>query len=150
MNDTVIEKRESRSSKSKEWRMSNGNGHFLDVIFSIDLENRLRSHRNFSFARFESEQLNKLSGIIPSLQDDYRLTIDEKAVGLAFLPIGIVKMRFPSQNFASLVGACDQRVRITAATRCHFGRDRFARNVSCSFNDFKVGKSGRRTKVEGI
>lgn len=78
MNDTVIEKRESRSSKSKEWRMSNGNGHFLDVIFSIDLENRLRSHRNFSFARFESEQLNKLSGIIPSLQDDYRLTIDEK------------------------------------------------------------------------
>ena len=88
MNDTVIEKRESRSSKSKEWRMSNGNGHFLDVIFSIDLENRLRSHRNFSFARFESEQLNKLSGIIPSLQDDYRLTIDEEAVGLAFLPIG--------------------------------------------------------------
>lgn len=88
MNDTVIEKRESRSSKSKEWRMSNGNGHFLDVIFSIDLENRLRSHRNFSFARFESEQLNKLSGIIPSLQDDYRLTIDEKAVGLAFLSIG--------------------------------------------------------------
>ena len=86
MNDTVIEKRESRSSKSKEWRMSNG--HFLDVIFSIDLENRLRSHRNFSFARFESEQLNKLSGIIPSLQDDYRLTIDEEAVGLAFLPIG--------------------------------------------------------------
>lgn len=88
MNDTFIEKRESRSSKSKEWRMSNGNGHFLDVIFSIDLENKLRSHRNFSFARFESEQLNKLSGIIPSLQDDYRLTIDEKSVGLAFLPIG--------------------------------------------------------------
>ena len=55
MNDTFIEKRESRSSKSKEWRMSNGNGHFLDVIFSIDLENKLRSHRNFSFARFESE-----------------------------------------------------------------------------------------------
>ncbi len=31
MNDTVIEKRESRSSKSKEWRMSNGNGHFLNL-----------------------------------------------------------------------------------------------------------------------
>ena len=69
-------------------KAKNGECQTETVIFSIDLENKLRSHRNFSFARFESEQLNKLSGIIPSLQDDYRLTIDEKAVGLAFLPIG--------------------------------------------------------------
>lgn len=87
MNDTLIEKRESRSEKSKEWRMSNGAGHFLDVVFSIDLENRLRTHRSSSFSRFQSEQLNKLEKLVSGLTHDYRLTIDEEAVGLAFLPL---------------------------------------------------------------
>lgn len=88
MNETLIEKIEARHSKSKTWHLSNKEtGHFLDVIFNIDLERKMRTHRNFSFSRFESEQLNELMRMVPSLKNDYQLLIDQQTVGLAYLPL---------------------------------------------------------------
>ncbi|GET07756.1 hypothetical protein SY111_03800 [Ligilactobacillus agilis] len=59
MNETIIKKLESRMTEAKAWRLENSEtGHFLDVVFSLNLEDKMRNKRNFSFNRFESEQLN--------------------------------------------------------------------------------------------
>ncbi|GBG94805.1 hypothetical protein LFYK43_12640 [Ligilactobacillus salitolerans] len=87
MNNTVVEKTEARKQKSKEWTISNDSGHFLRVIFSLDLENNMKNVRNFSFNRFESEQLNNLSPLVPDLKEDFELTLDEGVIGNAFLPL---------------------------------------------------------------
>lgn len=87
MNNTVVEKTEARQEKDKEWTISNEAGHFLRVIFSVSLENDMKNQRNFSFNRFESEQLNNLSPLVANLKDDYELTVDCAAVGNGFLPL---------------------------------------------------------------
>ncbi|HIZ96146.1 MAG TPA: hypothetical protein H9803_05520 [Candidatus Ligilactobacillus excrementavium] len=87
MNNTVVEKTEARKEKDKEWTISNDAGHYLRVIFSVALENNMKNLRNFSFNRFESEQLNKLSPLVAHLTDDYELKIDDAVIGNAFLPL---------------------------------------------------------------
>lgn len=88
MNETLVEKIEARHDYSKAWRLANKeNGHYIDVTFNIDLEHVMREHRNFSFARFVSEQLNELSKLTPSLTKDYTLTIDQEAVAPTYLPL---------------------------------------------------------------
>ena len=37
MNNTVVEKTEARQDKDKEWTISNEDGHFLRVTFSVAL-----------------------------------------------------------------------------------------------------------------
>ncbi|GKS81590.1 hypothetical protein LPAF129_12760 [Ligilactobacillus pabuli] len=91
MNNTVVEKTEARQDKDKEWTISNEDGHFLRVTFSVALENNMKNLRNFSFNRFESEQLNNLSPLVPSLTDDYELIIDDSVIGNAFLPLDAQK-----------------------------------------------------------
>ncbi len=87
MNNTVVEKIEARKEKDKAWTISNDSGHYLRIIFSVDLENKMKNVRNFSFNRFESEQLNNLSPIVPELKDNYELKIDEGVIGNAYLPL---------------------------------------------------------------
>lgn len=87
MNETIVQKIESRCDKDKEWRLSNKNGNFLDVIFSVKLENTMKQQRNFSFNRFESEQLNELSKIVPKLTANYQVQIDNHTIGAGYLPL---------------------------------------------------------------
>ncbi|MCP0886534.1 hypothetical protein LB941_04180 [Ligilactobacillus sp. WILCCON 0076] len=88
MNETIIKKLESRMEKNKAWRLeSTQTGHFLDVVFSTNLEDTIRNKRNFSFNRFESEQLNELSRLMPQLENDYRLELTSSNIGLGYLPL---------------------------------------------------------------
>ncbi len=88
MNNTVIEKTEARVEKDTEWRLSNQkNGHFLDVIFCKELENTMKNKRNFSFNRFESEQLNNLHSLVDKLDGNFKLVLDENVIGLDYLPL---------------------------------------------------------------
>ncbi|WP_178197992.1 hypothetical protein [Ligilactobacillus sp. Marseille-Q7487] len=87
MNETIVQKIESRIGKNKEWRLINKDGHFLNVSFSINLENNMKKLRNFSFNRFESEQLNELSKLVPSLTADYNLHINQELTGSTYLPV---------------------------------------------------------------
>ena len=88
MDNTIIEKIDAREGKDKYWRISDSqSGHYLNVVFSKNLEDGMKEKRNFSFNRFESEQLNELSKLIPNLKSNYKLSIDSKAVGINFMPI---------------------------------------------------------------
>ncbi|MDN2453454.1 MULTISPECIES: hypothetical protein [Lactobacillaceae] len=88
MNNTAIEKTEARVEKDTEWRLSNQeNGYFLDVVFCKKLENTMKNKRNFSFNRFESEQLNNLHSLITELDGNFKLILDEKVIGLDYLPL---------------------------------------------------------------
>ncbi|KRM92060.1 hypothetical protein [Liquorilactobacillus cacaonum] len=88
MNNTVIERTEARIEKNTEWRLSNQkNGNFLDVVFCKELENTMKKKRNFSFNRFESEQLNNLHSLVSNLNGNFKLVLDEKVIGLDFLPL---------------------------------------------------------------
>ncbi|WP_405075919.1 hypothetical protein ACI3EJ_09095 [Ligilactobacillus acidipiscis] len=91
MNNTVVEKTEARKEKDKEWTISNEAGHYLRVVFSVALENNMKNLRNFSFNRFESEQINNLSPLVAGLKDNYELKIDDSVVGNAFLPLDAKK-----------------------------------------------------------
>ncbi|MFT8407377.1 hypothetical protein [Liquorilactobacillus nagelii] len=88
MNDMMIERTEARAEKSTVWRLSNKiNGHFLDVVFDKNLENQMKRKRNFSFNRFESEQLNELHKLVEQIKDDYSLVLDQNVIGLDYLPL---------------------------------------------------------------
>ncbi|GAJ26487.1 hypothetical protein JCM15457_1416 [Liquorilactobacillus sucicola DSM 21376 = JCM 15457] len=88
MVNTKIERTEARVEKNTEWRLSNEeNAHFLNVIFSKELENAMKDNRNFSFSRFESEQLNYLRPLVEKLDSDYELTLDKSVIGSDFLPL---------------------------------------------------------------
>ncbi|MCP9312208.1 hypothetical protein KBX31_02695 [Liquorilactobacillus satsumensis] len=88
MDNTVIEKTEARAEKNTEWRLSNSeNGHFLNVVFGKDVEEAMKRQRNFSFNRFESEQLNNLRALVPELDHDYELVLDENAIGSDYMPL---------------------------------------------------------------
>lgn len=84
----MIERTEARAEKSTVWRLSNKiNGHFLDVVFDKNLENQMKRKRNFSFNRFESEQLNELHKLVEQIKDDYSLVLDQNVIGLDYLPL---------------------------------------------------------------
>ncbi|AUJ32688.1 MAG: hypothetical protein ABF483_06990 [Liquorilactobacillus nagelii] len=88
MNDMMIERTEARAEKSTVWRLSNKiNGHFLDVVFDKNLENQMKRKRNFSFNRFESEQLNELHKLVEQIKDNYSLVLDQNVIGLDYLPL---------------------------------------------------------------
>ncbi|KRM07148.1 hypothetical protein FC89_GL000466 [Liquorilactobacillus ghanensis DSM 18630] len=88
MNDMMIERTEARAEKSTVWRLSNKvNGHFLDVVFDKNLENQMKRKRNFSFNRFESEQLNELHKLVERIKDNYSLVLDQNVIGLDYLPL---------------------------------------------------------------
>lgn len=87
MNETIIQKIEARKEKDKEWRLSNQDGNFLNVIFSVTLENQMKQQRNFSFNRFESEQLNELSKLVPKLTANYQVQINQQTIGAGYLPL---------------------------------------------------------------
>lgn len=88
MSNTIIEKIDAREDKDKTWRLSDSqSGHYLNVIFDRDLEEGMKVKRNFSFNRFESEQINELTKLVPHLTSDYSISIDSNAVGLAFMPV---------------------------------------------------------------
>ncbi|KRL05386.1 hypothetical protein [Liquorilactobacillus oeni] len=88
MDNTVIEKTEARAGKNTEWRLSNSaNGHFLDVIFNKDIEEAMKRQRNFSFNRFESEQLNNLRSLVEGLDHNYKLVLDKKTIGSDYMPL---------------------------------------------------------------
>ncbi|KRL36947.1 hypothetical protein [Liquorilactobacillus uvarum] len=88
MVNTKIERTEARATKNTEWRLSNEeSGHFLDVVFSKELENDMKNSRNFSFSRFESEQLNYLRPLVETLDSNYQLILDKKVIGSDFLPL---------------------------------------------------------------
>ena len=90
MNETIIKKLESRMTEAKAWRLENSEtGHFLDVVFSLNLEDKMRNKRNFSFNRFESEQLNELSKLVPAWENDYRLELNSTNVCLGYLPVSV-------------------------------------------------------------
>ncbi|KRL00916.1 hypothetical protein FC81_GL001750 [Liquorilactobacillus capillatus DSM 19910] len=83
-----MERTEARAGKNTEWRLSNGeNGHFLNVIFSKEIENEMKDNRNFSFNRFESEQLNRLRPLVETLESNYELILDNNVIGSDFLPL---------------------------------------------------------------
>ncbi|KRL42366.1 hypothetical protein FD45_GL001139 [Liquorilactobacillus nagelii DSM 13675] len=84
----MIERTEARAEKSTVWRLSNKiNGHFLDVVFDKNLENQMKRKRNFSFNRFESEQLNELHKLVEQIKDNYSLVLDQNVIGLDYLPL---------------------------------------------------------------
>ncbi|MFT8459314.1 MAG: hypothetical protein ABF804_02965 [Liquorilactobacillus ghanensis] len=88
MNDMMIERTEARAEKSTVWRLSNKvNGHFLEVVFDKNLENQMKRKRNFSFNRFESEQLNELHKLVERIKDNYSLVLDQNVIGLDYLPL---------------------------------------------------------------
>ncbi|KRN88412.1 hypothetical protein [Ligilactobacillus ceti] len=88
MDDTIIEKIESRSEQDKEWRLSSRTtGNYVNVIFSKDLEENMKKKRNFSFNRFESEQINQLMSLVAELPGNYSLLINQDVIGLDYLPI---------------------------------------------------------------
>lgn len=84
----MIERTEARAEKSTVWRLSNKvNGHFLEVVFDKNLENQMKRKRNFSFNRFESEQLNELHKLVERIKDNYSLVLDQNVIGLDYLPL---------------------------------------------------------------
>ncbi|MCQ2557088.1 hypothetical protein [Ligilactobacillus equi] len=93
MDNTVISKIESRLEHSKVWKISNQAGHYLEVVFKYDLENEIRNIRNFSFNRFESEQLNALLSTVDSLEQNYRLELSQENIGSGYLPLSADKAR---------------------------------------------------------
>ena len=65
MSNTIIEKIDAREDKDKTWRLSDSqSGHYLNVIFDRNLEEGMKVKRNFSFNRFESEQINELTKLL--------------------------------------------------------------------------------------
>ncbi|MFT8950559.1 MAG: hypothetical protein ABF991_10135 [Liquorilactobacillus hordei] len=99
MNNTAIEKTEARVEKDTVWRVSNQeNGHFLDVVFCKELEKTMKNKRNFSFNRFESEQLNNLHSLVSNLDENFKLILDENVIGIDYLPLS-------SEDAADLVEA---------------------------------------------
>lgn len=88
MNELVVERTEARAEKNTVWRLANKKtGHFLDVIFDKGLEEKMKIHRNFSFNRFESEQLNELQKLARKINDNYQLVLDQDVIGLNFMPL---------------------------------------------------------------
>jgi N-acetyl-anhydromuramyl-L-alanine amidase AmpD len=47
----------------------------------------MKRKRNFSFNRFESEQLNELHKLVEQIKDNYSLVLDQNVIGLDYLPL---------------------------------------------------------------
>ncbi|KRM88853.1 hypothetical protein [Liquorilactobacillus vini] len=88
MNNLTVERTEARAEKSAVWRLINQEtGNFLDVVFDKGLEKAMKVHRNFSFNRFESEQINELQKLVAKISDNYQLILNQDVIGLDYLPL---------------------------------------------------------------